>query len=184
MRVIAGTAKGRRLQGPPGRSTRPMTDRAKEGLFSAIAAHLPGARVLDLYAGSGSLGLEAVSRGAAAAVFVERDRAALRALRANVVATGLGGEVVAADVEDALAGRRGPLVGEPFDLAFVDPPYDDSLASVEATLAALVPWLAAGALVVVHRCTGEPRPECSGLEPAGDRAYGTAMLWRYVKENG
>lgn len=182
MRIIAGTARGRRLVGPQGMATRPMTDRAREGLFSSIAAHVPDADVLDLYAGSGTLGLEALSRGAASAVFVERHRSALAALRTNVAAVGLGGTVVAAEVGDVLAGRHPAALVRPFDLVFVDPPYPDSLASVEATLAALVPYLAEEALVVVHRREGERRPEAEELAPAGERTYGTATLWRYVKE--
>ena len=91
MRVIAGVAKGRRLRAPAGLATRPMTDRAREAVFSAIAASIPGARVLDLYAGTGSLGLEALSRGAASATFVERDRSAVTALQVNVGMVGLGG---------------------------------------------------------------------------------------------
>lgn len=160
-----------------------MTDQAREGLFSAIAVHVPGARVLDLFAGTGTLGLEALSRGAESALFVERNRAALKALRANVIAVGLGGEVVAAEVDHVLSGGHSSAAGHQFDLAFVDPPYPDSLASVEARLAALVPHLAAGALVIVHRREGERRPEAEQLAPAGERTYGTATLWRYVKED-
>jgi len=183
VRIVAGQAKGRSLRGPKGSATRPMTDRAKEGLFSAIAAHVPGAEVLDLFAGSGSLGLEALSRGSGSAVFVERNRAALEALRANVEAVGLGGRIIAADVDDVLHGRHGTSLGATFDLVFVDPPYPNSLASVEAKLSALVPHLAEGALVVVHRRAGERRPEVEMLAPAGERTYGTATLWRYVKEH-
>ena len=183
MRVIAGQARGRRLQGPRGRVTRPMTDRAREGLFSAIAAHVPQADVLDLFAGSGSLGLEALSRGAASVVFVERDRAALDVLAVNIAAVGLGGEVIAGDVDEVLAGWPTAIVDRMFDLAFVDPPYADSLASVEATLLELVPFLATEALVIVHRLGGQPRPRADGLAAAGERTYGTATLWRYVKES-
>lgn len=182
MRIIAGAAKGRRLVGPKGMTTRPMTDRAKEGLFSSIRAAVTSAQVLDLYAGSGSLGLEALSRGAAGAVFVEKNRAALSALRSNIEAVGLGGEVVAADVMTALR-AGGPLTTRaPFDLVFVDPPYPDSVTSVEATLAALVPRLTDGALVVLHRRAGERPPEVEGLAVAGERTYGSAKLWRLVKE--
>ncbi len=173
MRVVAGAAKGRRLDGPPGRTTRPMTDRAKEGLFSAIGPEIHGAHVLDLFAGSGSLGLEALSRGAERATFVERDRAAVDALRRNVEAVGLGGDVVAGDVMDCLA-----TTSASFDLAFVDPPYDLSLPSVREVLEALERCLRPGALVIVHRRAGEPCPETPGLPLEAERRYGTTQLWR------
>lgn len=183
MRVIAGHAKGRRLRGPDGSVTRPMTDRAKEGLFSSIAAHVPGAAVIDLFAGTGSLGLEALSRGAESALFVENDRAALEVLTANVDSVGLGGELIAGDVEHTLSTSLAAKSGGPFDLAFIDPPYADSFASVVAILSALMPFLAEDAMVVVHRLKGEARPVADGLAAAGERTYGTATLWRYVKEH-
>ena len=176
MRVISGTAKGRRLRAPRGRATRPMTDRAREGVFSAIAAVLPGAEVLDLYAGTGSLGLEALSRGSASAVFVERDRAALASLRSNVEAVGLGGRVVAADVDRFLVDRP-----ERFDLVFVDPPYRLAVASVEATLRSATPLIRIGGTAVVHRPAGERRPRVPGLDPSGRHRYGTARIWRYLR---
>ena len=125
MRIIGGIARSRRLMSPSGDATRPMTDRMRETLFSSIATQLGDAVVLDLYSGSGSLGLEALSRGAATATFVEKDRNALIALRANVATVGLGGDVVAADVDGFVEGCR-----ERFDLVFVDPPYAVPLASV------------------------------------------------------
>jgi 16S rRNA (guanine966-N2)-methyltransferase len=179
MRVIAGIAKGRRLLAPRGGGTRPMMDRAREGLFSSLGDAVAGARVLDLYAGSGSLGLEALSRGAAAAVFVERGRPALAALRANVAAVGLGGEVVAGDV-DAYLGREPGL----FDLAFVDPPYAVPLASVEQTLGGLVRLLAVGGTVVLHRRAGEGLTPPPGLAVADRRRYGDTEITRLVKETG
>ena len=177
MRIIAGVAKGRRLRSPGG-ATRPLTDRAKEALFSALGARVPGARVLDLFAGSGSLGLEALSRGADAATFVERDRAALSALRANIEAVGLGGSVVPADVARALEGAPGE-----YDLVFVDPPWEHSLASVEEVLAAVDGLLAPGATVVVHRRAGEPAPAPPPPWSAPvERKYGDTLLWTYERE--
>lgn len=136
MRVIAGTAKGLRLGPVPG-GVRPVSDRAREGLFSSLAADVPGANVLDLFAGTGALGIEALSRGAESAVFVERDRGALRALRENLERTGLGdrAEVLASDVVafvigDGESGRR-------FDLVFADPPYDAPTGDVDAMLGGL-----------------------------------------------
>ena len=177
MRVIAGLAKGRRLLAPRDRGTRPMTDRAREGLFSSLGSAVPGARVLDLYAGSGSLGMEALSRGADSAVFVEKSRAALAALRPNIAAVGLGGEVVAGDVGDYLARASGP-----FDLAFVDPPYALPLASVEQVLGGLVRLLAGGGTVVLHRRAGEGLVPASGLQVTDRRRYGDSEITRLVKE--
>lgn len=178
MRVISGTAKGQRLAAPKGLETRPLTDRAKEALFSSLGAAVSGARVLDLFAGSGSLGIEALSRGAYSAVFVERHRKALGALRRNLAATGLPGQVVADDVERFLSRAEGT-----FDLAFVDPPYALSLASVQEILTALAPLLAVGAQVVVHRRAGEAAPTPpESLRLTDRRRYGDSELWRFEKE--
>src|SRR5881394_1213907 len=119
MRIIAGEWGGRRLAAPPGRDTRPTSDRVREALFS-ILGPLDGARVLDLFAGSGALGLEALSRGAAQATLVERAPAALRALRENVA------EVVAADARAYLRAAREQ--GAQYDLVFLDPPYNAAAA--------------------------------------------------------
>ena len=184
MRIIGGVAKGRRLRGPPDRATRPMTDRAREALFSIISSLVPGADVLDLYAGTGSLGLEALSRGAATAVFVERRRRALAVLRANIERVGLGGRVVAADVGRFLPGARdGRTPGRAgtyaYDLVFVDPPYDDPLPSVESTLARVAPLLRIDGAAILHRRAGERRPEAPELAPQGEHTYGTATIWRF-----
>lgn len=178
MRIIAGTARGRRLKAPPGLDTRPMMDRAKEAVFSGLGTVVRDAVVLDLYAGSGALGLEALSRGAAAATFVEWGREARKALADNLRAVGLGGDVVAAKVEDYLV-RLGPRV----DLAFVDPPYALPLPSVEQVLGLLMPRLAAGAVVVVHRRAGSGVPvPPPGLVVEWQRTYGDAEITRLVKE--
>lgn len=177
MRVIAGLAKGRRLVAPRGAGTRPMMDRAREGLFSSLGEAVAGARVLDLYAGSGSLGLEALSRGAASAVFVERSRAALAALRANVSSVGLGGEVVGADVDGYLERAVGA-----YDLVFVDPPYGLPLASVESILGRLPGLLAQGGTVVLHRRAGEGLARLPGLAVIDRRRYGDTEITRLAKE--
>ena len=184
MRIIAGIAKGRTLKAPPGSGTRPMTGRAREAVFSSIAATIPAADVLDLYAGTGSLGLEALSRGAATAVFVERDRAALRALRANIGAVALGGEVVAGGVEGYLASLADGRPGGPsvrFTLVFVDPPYELPITGVEEQLTAAARLLAHQGSLVLHRRSGERRPEAAGLRLARTRAYGTARIWLYQR---
>ena len=187
MRIIAGAAKGRRLRSPSGLGTRPMTERVREAVFSSIAPTVPGAAVLDLYAGTGSLGLEALSRGADRAVFVERDRAALRALRTNVEAMNLGGEVVAGDVAAYLASARAddPPTGHGrFSLAFVDPPYGLGEERLEMNLAAAARLLIPGGVLVLHRRQGESRPETPGLELTRSRAYGTARIRSYRRIPG
>ena len=179
MRIIAGTAKGRTILGPRGSGTRPMTDRAREALFSSLGPRVPGARVLDLFAGSGSLGLEALSRGAASAVLVERDGEALRVLSRNVARVGLGGEVRREDVNRYL--DRCTIR---FDLVFVDPPYALSLASVEEVLRKIAPLLDEGAPMVVHRRVGEDPPAVpGGLQRVAERTYGDSRLWTYEKED-
>lgn len=180
-RIIAGTAGGRTLRTPPGSGTRPTSDRVREALFSALEARdvLHGARVLDLYAGSGALGLEAASRGATSVVLVESDRRAAAVVLANARSLGMThARVVTATVATALAAD--PAVGEAADLAFVDPPYDlseDALAAVLDRLGA--GWLAEGGLVVVERSSRSPEPRWpAGLEPVGKpRRYGETTLW-------
>lgn len=173
-RVIAGSAKGRRLQVPAGRRTRPTADRAREGLFSSLLSllDLDGARVLDLYAGSGALGLEAVSRGAASATEVENDPDAVAVLRANVALLGLPGvHVLAQPVEGFLAVDPEPR----YDLALLDPPYEVDVLPV---LVQLKPWLAEDAVVAVERGSRGPDlawPE--GYAEVRSRRYGAATLW-------
>jgi len=178
LRIISGAAKGLRLRTPAGAGTRPMMDRVREALFSSLGEAVCDSAVLDLFAGSGSLGLEALSRGAASAVFVERSRAALAVLGANVEAAGLGGIVIGSDVDAFLAGDAGT-----YDLVFVDPPYAASLASVVRTLDLLVARLAEGAVVVLHRRAGDAEPVAlGGLSVTDRRKYGDAEITRLVKE--
>ena len=180
-RIVAGAARGRRLAAPPGRGTRPTADRAREALFSALEAQLgslAGRRVADLYAGSGAVGLEALSRGASAVVLVESDPAAVRCLRANVDAVGLpGAEVLAGRVERVVSRPTGSAA---YDLLFADPPYeltDDDLRAV-LTTAADNGWLAADALLVVERATrGEEWRWPAGVDALRSRRYGEATLW-------
>jgi 16S rRNA (guanine966-N2)-methyltransferase len=180
-RVIAGEAGGRRLAVPDGRDTRPTSDRAREGLFasiSSIAGPLAGARVLDLYAGSGAVGLEALSRGAAHVLLVEHGARAARVIRQNIEAIGLPGAAVIADrVERVLA--RGPSEGR-YDVVFADPPYALADAAVTRVLALLAEqgWLAPGALVVVERATRSgPLSWPDGFVPDRARRYGEATFW-------
>jgi 16S rRNA (guanine966-N2)-methyltransferase len=177
MRIVAGAAKGRRLQAPKGDDVRPTADRVKEALFSSLQPMLPGARVLDLYAGAGGLGLEALSRGAASVTFVERAHAALTALRRNVETVGLPGATVVAD--DAARALRGEVPGGPFDLVLADPPYRLPKAQLAGLLADLVGHLAPGALVVVERAARDGAPPWPPELISGDpRRYGDTALHR------
>jgi 16S rRNA (guanine966-N2)-methyltransferase len=187
-RVIAGEAGGRRLAVPAGRDTRPTSDRAKEGLFAAVTSimgSLTGTRVLDLYAGSGAVGLEALSRGAGHVLLVESGARAARVIRQNIEAIGLGGaEVITDRVERVLARGPGPAGGE-YDMVFADPPYALADRQVSAMLSLVAgagtagrAWLARGALVIVERATrsGPVRwPE--GIAPDRARRYGEATFW-------
>jgi 16S rRNA (guanine966-N2)-methyltransferase len=181
-RIIAGVARGRRLSVPPGMRTRPTSDRAREGLFATVTAlrgSLQGASVLDLYAGSGAAGLEALSRGAARAVLIESDPAAARVIRANIAAVGLpGAQLVTGRVERVLA--RGPGAGGPFDVAVADPPYAMADDEVCAVLTALARggWLAPGALAAVERASrGAPFSWPDGYRGDRSRRYGEATVW-------
>ena len=180
-RVIAGEAGGRRLAVPDGRGTRPTSDRAREGLFATIVSltgSLDGARVLDLYAGSGAVGLEALSRGADHVLLVESGPRAARVIRDNIEAIGLAGAEVLTDrVERVLA--RGPEHGQ-YDVVFADPPYALAGDEVSAMLQALSDhgWLAPGALVIVERATRSgPVSWPAGLQPDRARRYGEATFW-------
>jgi 16S rRNA (guanine966-N2)-methyltransferase len=180
-RVIAGTAGGRRLAVPPGTGTRPTSDRAREGLFATWASlrgPFAGARVLDLYGGSGAVGLEALSRGAAYALFAESDARAARIIRENIRALSLAGAEVRTTRAERLAAT--PPSGGPYDLVFLDPPYalaDDDLREILLTLRAR-DWLAGDALVTVERSTrgGEFRWPI-GFDGLRARRYGEGTLW-------
>lgn len=177
MRIVAGAAKGRRLVAPKGDEVRPTADRVKEALFSSLQPQLPGSRVLDLYAGSGGLGLEALSRGADQVTFVERANASLTALRRNIEAVGLPGTTVVSD--DAARTLRGEVPGGPFDLVFADPPYRLPKAQLADLLAAVVGHLAPGGTVVVERAARDGAPPWPpGLNPGDPRRYGDTALHR------
>ena len=175
LRIIAGRHRGRRLTAPPGRITRPTGARAREALF-AILEHgdppLRGSRCLDLFAGSGALALEAVSRGASEALCVERSRAAVAAIRANIARLGEGGRI---SVLEADASRLGPARNA-YDLVLLDPPYGSGLA-VPALLAALRQgWIAPGARLVVELAAAEALPLPELLSVEDQRRYGAARF--------
>jgi len=181
-RVIAGLAGGRRLAVPPGTGTRPTSDRAREGLFSTwqslLGAPLRGERVLDLYAGSGAVGLEALSRGAGHALLVEADARAARVIRENVKSLGLpGAEVRSGKAEQII---QGAAPTAPYDLVFLDPPYAVTDADLREILLTLRTqgWIAAEALVTVERSTrGGEFGWPDGFEPIRARRYGEGTFW-------
>ncbi|GAA2224533.1 16S rRNA (guanine(966)-N(2))-methyltransferase RsmD [Micromonospora olivasterospora] len=180
-RIVAGTLGGRRIAAPPGAGTRPTSDRVREALFSAVQADLDlaGARFADLYAGSGAVGLEALSRGAAHVLLVESDARAARVIRENIAAlrAAPAARLVTGRVSTVLAG--GPD-GGPYDVVFADPPYAVSDADVTAMLAALAGngWLAPDALLVVERSSRSgPVAWVPGITGERGRRYGETTLW-------
>jgi 16S rRNA (guanine966-N2)-methyltransferase len=178
MRIITGKAKGRRLVAPDTRETRPVTDRVREAVFSMIGPAVVGASVLDLYAGSGSFGLEALSRGAAGVTFVEHSPRALEALRKNITAIGLGGTVVSAPVDAFLDRSSGG-----FDLVFIDPPWSMSSSQLGLDLISLAPLLNPGAEIVLSRRHGDEAPGMPvHWRVATDRRYGDTRIIRYENQ--
>lgn len=179
-RIVAGRAGGRRLAVPP--SARPTTDRVREALFNVLAARLDfdGLRVLDLYAGSGALGLEALSRGAASVLLVDSDRRAADVITRNIATVGLPGATL----------RRGPVAAvlagpaSPMDLVLADPPYEVGAAEVESTLSALHTggWLAPDAVAVIERPANSPALNWpSGWDVWPQRRYGDTRLEAAVR---
>ncbi|KES06532.1 methyltransferase [Streptomyces toyocaensis] len=181
-RVIAGAAGGRRLAVPPGQGTRPTSDRAREGLFSTwqslLGGPLDGERVLDLYAGSGAVGLEALSRGAGHVLLVEAAARAVRTVRENVKALGLPGAEVRSGKAEQIVREAPPR--EPYDIVFLDPPYavpDDDLREILLTLRS-EGWLTDEALVTVERSTrGGEFAWPPGFEAVRARRYGEGTFW-------
>ena len=181
MRIVAGTLRGRRLVAPAGVATRPTSNRVREALFSALESRmtpgLGGARVLDAYAGSGALGLEALSRGAERAVFVEKDRAALEALRRNIRDLGVdsAARVLALDVR-SLSRRAVP--DGPFSLLLLDPPYRIDRSEVRGLIEALETGgaISDGALIVWEHATGSESDWPEWVTPLSDRRYGSTTV--------
>lgn len=179
-RIVGGRARGRRLA-VPAAGTRPTSERAREALFSALESRvgLNGARVLDLYAGSGAVGLEALSRGASAARMVESSAPAVSVIRANAAAVGLpGAQIIAAPVARHLGG---PPPDEPFDAVVADPPYDLPGTQIDELIALLCAagWLAPGAVVAIERSSrGKIEPSWPDfVTERVHRRYGEAALW-------
>jgi 16S rRNA (guanine966-N2)-methyltransferase len=181
MRITAGTAKGRRLKSPPA-GTRPMTERMKESVFSALG-DVTGLKVLDLYAGSGSLGLEALSRGSKKATFVEKERDAIVKLEENIKTTGFGRktEVLWADVPTTISRHADSRM----DLIFLDPPYTVAVPGVRSDLEAIVlgGWLSDAGRIVVHRPHKEAKLNPLGLNLQWEREYGQARILVFGHED-
>ena len=183
IRIIGGTARGRRLKTPAGESTRPTSDRVREALFSSLESELgslTGLRFLDLYAGSGAIGFEAMSRGAGAVTSVESNRRTARLVVENAATLGFDKvEVLTQPVARVLAQRP----RAPYDVVFVDPPYPVDNDEVERAVALLVAndWLAEGAVLVVERSARSVEPTWpAGLVREREKAYGETVLW-YVR---
>ena len=181
MRIVSGGLRGRNLITPDGQGTRPTSDRARQAVFNILehaawAPELQGKRIMDLFAGSGALGFEAISRGAAFCLFVETDEAARGAIRENIDALGLFGATRIHRRDATDLGPRPASAGEPFDMAFLDPPYRQGLA--ERALAGLVEggWLKPGALVLVERGSDEAELTAPGYETLDTRDYGAARV--------
>jgi 16S rRNA (guanine966-N2)-methyltransferase len=174
-RIVGGRAGGRRLTVPPGRTVRPTSERVREALASALEARLgglAGRSVLDLYAGSGAVGLELLSRGSAAVTLVETDPAVLKVLRANVAGLDLPGADVVAGRAESVAGQLATLQNR-FDVVFLDPPYAHDIDPLMPIAAAL-----ASAVLVVERATRSGPPAWpAGLSAAQTRRYGDSTLW-------
>ena len=178
-RIVAGSAKGRTLAVPKS-GTRPTSERVREALFSRLDHMnvLEGATVLDLFAGTGALGLEALSRGAARATLVEKASAAARVASANVRATGLPARVVTADVRAYLGARSGEALTGENDLVFIDPPYDIPEGDMTTVLSALAPWVGPDSLIVVERSTRAPAPTWPPFLVLEDtRAWGETVAY-------
>ena len=175
MRIIAGEWRGRKLIAPEGRQTRPTADRTRETLFSMLASRLgsfEGLKVADLYAGSGALGFEALSRGAENATFVETDRAALKAIEANAKSLG----AVDRDRSSGHVCRRPSRQAEPLDLVFADPPYEPESGTAVATAVANAGWLAPGGWMAIETHRGDAVTPPDGWDIDTERDVGRARL--------
>ena len=170
MRIIAGQSRGRKIDAPEGRNTRPTLDRVRENLFNMLQGEVPGSRVLDLFAGSGALSLEAISRGASEAVLADHDRNAVRVQHKNIESLGYGGctTVLCMDWKTAVGEliRRGMV----FDLVFLDPPY--SMTDLRDVFRSLEPLLSEQALIVLEHKAGEKPDTGNGFACFRERNWG------------
>lgn len=179
MRVITGKARGVQLKTPEGMKTRPTTDRVKEALFSIIQFEIPGAKVLDLFGGTGQLGIEALSRGAASAVFVDAAEPACKLIRENLKRTKLDqqGRVIRGDYLDFLKRNR-----EQFDIIFLDPPYAEVFLENALKCITEIDILQSNGIIVTERPLDKELPwECDGYQRSRDYKYGKTLLTVYRK---
>jgi len=180
MRIVGGMHRGRALVAPKGQLTRPTADRTRQALFNVLehaawSPRTPGGRAIDLFAGAGALGLESLSRGAAFCQFVDADEAARAAITRNIETLRLQDRARVIGADATRLGKRAP--GErPFDLAFLDPPYDQGLAEMALAALAAGDWLAPGAVVVVERAAGEAPLNLAGYERLDARTWGAARI--------
>lgn len=186
LRITGGSMKGRKLAIPPGSSVRPTSERVREAVFSILEAKrgITEHRVLDLYAGTGALGIEALSRGARAAVFVEQDRTLAEALRRNLEILGIYAEISVLEdsVERVLARGAASLCGQTFDLVFADPPYDRPFGEDVLSAMTASGFLAPGALILLERSRRIPLPclsEGMRLKEVSKRFYGETVVLIY-----
>jgi len=176
-RIIAGRFGGRQISTPKGSGTRPTSDRVREAMFSSLESELSGfdgVRVLDLFAGSGALGLESLSRGAIHATFVESDARAAAVIKSNVRALGLDNADVVRGTASAFAER---LIDPRFDLVFLDPPYPLATEQVQALVRKLAAGIGAGGLFVVERSSRDPFTWPEGVEEVRSKKYGETTIW-------
>jgi 16S rRNA (guanine966-N2)-methyltransferase len=174
LRVVAGTVGGRLLKTPKGAELRPTQDRIKQAMFSSLGQRVPGARVLDLYAGTGALGIEALSRGAAEALFVEKNKLCARCIGENLATLGFAARVLERDALDYL--RQPPAAR--YDLIFADPPYDKTVgdAAAHPLPAAVRPWIAEGGAFVWEFYSGQSFDALPGWEAVFHRRYGETAV--------
>ena len=180
MRVITGKAKGITLATPDGMLTRPTSDRVKEALFSIVQFDLPGARVLDLFGGTGQLGIEALSRGASSAVFVDSREDACRLIRENLRRTKLeqDGKVVRCDYLDYLKRCR-----DRFDIVILDPPYAEVFLENALKTLTEIDILQSGGIIIAERPLGKDLPwDFEGYTRSRDYKYGNTLLTLYRKD--
>ncbi len=185
MRVIAGTAGGRKLEAPKGMLTRPTPDRVREALFSILYDRAVDARVLDIFAGTGALGIEALSRGAAHAVFIEHDVATANLVRKNIQALGFDDRAKVLAQPAGRAIQELTRAGDVFDLAFLDPPYDDGLLGPTLTMLDQSPIISVGAVVVCeHRSSDSPPEPPPSFVLEDTRRYGEVALSFFLRAKG